>query len=66
VTNKLDVSLSRSMLGNRERKLTAPNDEYLAQLEYEADFQLSRGLIKQKPDWNRVVDPDLAVHALGA
>ncbi|WP_248960888.1 ABC transporter substrate-binding protein [Sphaerisporangium perillae] len=62
--NKLDVDLAKRILGNRDRKLAVPNDEYLGQLEYEADFQLQQGLIKKKPDWSVVVDRNLALHAL--
>jgi sulfonate transport system substrate-binding protein len=63
--NKLDVELSKNIIGNRERKLAVPNDEYLSQLEYEAEFQLQQGLIKKKPDWSLVINRDLVQHALG-
>ncbi|MCW2914221.1 MAG: aliphatic sulfonates family transporter, periplasmic ligand-binding protein [Actinomycetia bacterium] len=62
--NKLDVVLSKKILGNRERKLAVPNDEYLNQLKYEAEFQFQQRLIQKKPDWSAVVDRNLAPQAL--
>jgi sulfonate transport system substrate-binding protein len=64
--NKLSIPLTNAILANRVRKLTVPNADFRAQSQQDSDFQYQYGLIKNKINWDDVIDTSLVEKVVGA
>jgi sulfonate transport system substrate-binding protein len=64
--NKLSTPLTKEILGNRVRELMVPNANFYAQCEQDGDFQYQYGLIKNKINWDNVIDTSLVQKAIAA
>ena len=62
--NKLKPEVAERTYQRRNYLLSAPNDEYVADLSDQADLLLRLGVIQAEPDWNSSIDFKLAANFL--